>query len=116
MLAACSIVCSIVASVASCLASGVRRVGSLAEMRRVQVACRLVVACGLVAARAHSSHVTAAVHVSGLRRSAVRAGAVERSLPLLRLRGGSEQLFIKTTSGKTETVDVEIRRPTRSPT
>ena len=39
------------------------------------------------------------------------ASAVERcgsgSLPLLRLRGGSEQLFIKTTSGKTETVDVE---------
>ena len=87
---------------ASCLASGVRRVGSLAEMRRVQVACSLVVACGLVDARAHSSHVAGTAHVSVLRRSAVRAGAVERfgrgSLPLLRLRGGNEQLFIKTTS------------------
>ena len=78
--------------IASCLAS-VRRVGSLAEMRPVQVACILVVACGLVAARAHSSHVAGTVHVSGLRR--VRAGAVERfgrgSLPLLRLQGGEEQ-------------------------
>ena len=87
---------------ASCLASGVRRVGSLAEMRRVQVACSLVVACGPVAARAHSSHVAGTAHVSGLRRAAVRAGAVERfgrgSLPLLRLRGGNEQFFIKTTS------------------
>ena len=87
---------------ASCLASGVRRVGSLAEMRRVQVACSLVVACGPVAARAHSSHVAGTAHVSGLRRAEVRAGAVERfgrgSLPLLRLRGGNEQLFIKTTS------------------
>ena len=71
-------------------------------MRRVQVTCSLVVACGLVAARAHSSHVAGTAHVSGLRRAEVRAGAVERfgrgSLPLLRLRGGSEQLFSKTTS------------------
>ena len=77
-------------------------------MRSALVA--LVVACGLAAARAHSSPVAAAAHVSGLR-PAVRAGAIERcgrgSLSLLRLRGGTEQLFIKTLSGKTETVDVE---------
>ena len=70
----------------------------------------LVVACGLAAARAHSSPAAAAAHVSGLR-PAVRAGVIERcgrgSLSLLRLRGGTEQLFIKTLSGKTETVDVE---------
>ena len=77
-------------------------------MRSALVA--LVVACGLAAARAHSSPAAAAAHVSGLR-PAVRAGAIERcgrgSLSLLRLRGGTEQLFIKTLSGKTETVDVE---------
>ena len=70
----------------------------------------LVVACGLAATRAHSSPSAAAAHVSALR-PAVRAGAIERcgrgSLSLLRLRGGTEQLFIKTLSGKTETVDVE---------
>ena len=70
----------------------------------------LLVACGLAAARTHCSPVSAAAHVSGLR-PAVRAAAIERcgrgSLSLLRLRGGSEQLFIKTLSGKTETVDVE---------
>ena len=70
----------------------------------------LVVACGLAAARAHSSPSAAAAHVSALR-PAVRAGAIERcgrgSRALLRLRGGTEQLFIKTLSGKTETVDVE---------
>ena len=77
-------------------------------MRSALVA--LVVACGLAAARAHSSPAAAAAHVSALR-PAVRAGAIERcgrgSLSLLRLRGGTEQLFIKTLSGKTETVDVE---------
>ena len=64
-------------------------------MRRVQVACSLVVACGLVGVRALSSHVAGTAHVSGLRRAAVRAGAVERfgrgSLPLLRLQGGVGQ-------------------------
>jgi ubiquitin len=78
-----------------------------AGMRSVLVA--LVVACSLAVARAHSSQAAAAV--SGLSRPAVRAAAIERcgrgSLSLLRLRGGSEQLFIKTLSGKTETVDVE---------
>ena len=70
----------------------------------------LVVACGLAAAMAHSSPAAAAAHVSALR-PAVRAGAIERcgrgSRALLRLRGGTEQLFIKTPEGKTETVDVE---------
>ena len=78
-------------------------------MRSALVA--IAVACSLAVTRAHSTQVVAAAHVSGLSRSAVRAGAVEHcgrgSLSLLRLRGGSEQLFIKTLSGKTETVDVE---------
>ena len=79
-------------------------------MRSALVA--IAVACSLAVARAHGSHAAAAAPVSGLSRSAVRAGAIERcdrgSLStLLRVRGGSEQLFIKTLSGKTETVDVE---------
>ena len=79
-------------------------------MRSALVA--IAVACSLAVTRAHGSHAAAAAPVSGLSRSAVRAGAIERcdrgSLStLLRVRGGSEQLFIKTLSGKTETVDVE---------
>ena len=72
-----------------------------------------VASCLLAVATAINAPASGGVRGSlGASRPAVRADAVERCSggalsPLLLLRGGSNQLFVKTLSGKTVTVDVE---------
>jgi len=70
-------------------------------MRPLRSLAVLLVACGAAARPAVPSD-----------RAVVRAARVQLPVPaqispLLRLRGGSSQIFIKTLSGKTVTVDVE---------
>ena len=72
-----------------------------------------VASCLLAVATAINAPASGSARGSlGASRPAVRADAVERCSrgalsPLLLLRGGSNQLFVKTLSGKTVTVDVE---------